>query len=92
MSENFNLISLSDVSIAFDELISGSKSREEISDWAERMMNAQDERSLRYDPADLQPTIWKAVLYLLGVDLKDSPTSYQHTTEDFLKFRQELSI
>lgn len=92
MSGNFRILSLADVSVAFDALISGTKSREEIAAWAANLVDANDEGNLIYDPISSRHITWRAVKYLSGVDLKDSPYTYLHTVEDFLVFRKKLSI
>jgi adenylyl- and sulfurtransferase ThiI len=70
-------VTLDDIRKKFDALESGQESREEISDFAFRAMKADDVRTLEMEPA-CQDKIWKAILYLLGVDLKntDNPDGY----------------
>lgn len=86
------LVSLSDVQRAFDELISGVRSREQISDWARSLRLEDDQERLSFEPAAMRDRLWRAITYLEGVDLKDSPTTYLHVTEDFLEFRARLGV
>ena len=84
--------SLSDISQAFDDLISGSKSREVVATWATALQQAEDARQLRCEPVSEKARIWDAILYLTGVDLKSSPTDYLHNTNDFLSYRQRAGV
>ncbi len=84
--------SLSDISQAFDDLISGSKSREAVAAWATSLREAEDARRIRYEPASEEKRIWNAILYLTGVDLKSSPTDYLHSKNDFLSYRQKAGV
>ena len=76
-------ISLEQIRMAFADLIQGVKSREEISNWAVTLREAEDSSTLVYDPPEAESLIWEAILYLEGVDLKDAPDSYLHTVDDF---------
>lgn len=86
------IVRLTDVQRAFDELLSGDRSREEISDWARSLRLKDDEGQLVFEPAAMCDRLWRAITYLEGVDLKDSPTTYLHMPEDFLEFRARLGI
>ena len=85
-------ITLSDISEAFTDLISGAKSRETIAAWATTLREAEDSHQLQYEPSVEETRIWNAILYLTGVDLKTSPSNYLHNTNDFLSYRQKAGL
>lgn len=76
-------ISLKQIQAVFSDLISEKVSREFVSDWARRLREADDHCALTYDPIDSEKIIWGAILFLEGVDLKNSPDEYLHTITDF---------
>lgn len=86
------VVHLSDVQRAFDELISETRSREEISDWARSLRIEDDNGMLSFEPAEMRDRLWRSITYLEGVDMKDSPTTYLHVLEDFLAFRSRLGV
>jgi hypothetical protein len=86
------VVHLSDVQRAFDELIAGSRSREEISDWARSLRIEDDTSRLSFEPAAMRDRIWSSIIYLEGVDLKDDPSTYLHVPEDFMEFRSRLEV
>lgn len=86
------VVALPDVQRAFDELIAGARPREEISDWARSLRIENDKGQLFFEPAAKRDQIWRAITYLDGVDVKDSPTTYLHVIEDFKAFRLRLGI
>lgn len=85
-------VSAEDLRRIFDDLVSDSRSREEISDWARDLRLADDDGRLRFEPLSARPQLWRAIHYLEGVDLKDSPTTYLHVTQDFEAFRKEAGL
>ena len=85
-------VHLSDVQRAFDELVAGSRPREEIASWADSAIKADDDEQLSLDPKEARDLIWDAITYLTGVDLKTSPTTYLHSAADFIAYRKTLGI
>lgn len=81
-----------DLSCTFDDLISGARTREEISDWARDLRLADDDEVLRFDPPSARGQLWKAIIYLEGVDLKVGPSTYLHVIEDFQDFRDNIGL
>ena len=75
----------------FDALRDGTESREEIADFAARAMEADDAGSLEMEAA-YADRIWKAIVYLSGVDLKDLPDRYLHSIYDFAEARSRLGL
>jgi hypothetical protein len=65
-------VTLGDIRKKFDALQSGGESREEVADFALRAMQADDAGTLEMEPV-FSDKIWKAIIYLSGVDLKDTP-------------------
>ncbi len=84
-------ITLDDIRQKFDALNGETESREEIADFATRAMEADDAGSLEMEPA-FADKIWKSLLYLSGVDLKDEPDRYLHSTGDFAEARRGLGV
>jgi len=85
-------VSLEDVSLRFDALISQTKTREEVAAWAKQIMKANDDGILTYQPTSQEQTIWKAIVYLSAVDLQDSPTNYLHDASNFIEYRKSLGL
>lgn len=85
-------VSLLEIINTLDELIEGKLSREYVSEWARKRPTAEGEDNLEYEPTSKEQTIWDAVLYLEGVDLKDGPDSYLHVVDDFLEYKRKLFV
>ena len=83
-------ISIDEIMKAFDHLQKKSKTREEVSDWALRLMRAEDAGDLRYMPSDQEAKIWKAIIWLTGIDLKEESDSYFDTDEGIQEYRDRL--
>ena len=54
-------ITLEEVKKRFDELINESSSRESISSWAKKVMDAEDSNTLEYSPKEKEKVIWDAI-------------------------------
>lgn len=80
-------LKLSLVREQFDSLISGTASRERVSDWARSIREADDRDEVQLSSDEDGDRIWKAVLFLEGVDLKDSPETYLHNEADIQRER-----
>jgi hypothetical protein len=85
-------VTLSEIQRALDDLIAGARLREEIAGWADSARRADDQEQLSFDPPNARDRIWRAITYLMGVDMKTSPTSYLHSTADFEAFRKTLGL
>lgn len=73
-----------EVLATMQSVIGGDTSREEAAQWASLWVNHE------HDPVtDL--VLWKALIQLCGVDLKDSPTSYLHSESDVDGWMSALS-
>ncbi|WP_250623579.1 DNA-binding protein [Bacillus subtilis] len=56
-------------------VLNGQTTREEVSDWAGTYVYA-------YDPEVEDDRVWSMLILLSGIDLKDSPETYLHSTDD----------
>lgn len=85
-------ISLIEIRKKFDQLINEEVPREAIADWAKKRQEAEDDDRLEYDPPSDENRIWRAITYLMGVDLKDIDGSYLHSIKNFIDFRKKMEI
>ncbi|MFB4366603.1 hypothetical protein [Bacillus sp. LR_6] len=56
-------------------VLNGQTTREEVSDWAGTYVYADD-------PEVEDNRVWSMLILLSGIDLKDSPETYLHSTDD----------
>lgn len=75
-----NILCKCQIELVFSMLLEEKVSRETASSWASRMI--ENEEQLFYVPSNSEEVIWDALMFLIGVDLKDSPTSYLHDRVD----------
>ena len=85
-------VTLKEISAAFDALIAGTQSREEIARWAEERRKADDRRELIYDPPKEEARIWAGILYLIGVVSEVEPGEYLFSVDAFRAFRAEHGL
>lgn len=85
-------VTANEINDVFDKLLNNKVSREQISDWALTRQKAEDNGELFYEPSKAEKKIWKAIIYLLGIDLKDTPTTYLHDVDDILQFKNQLDL
>lgn len=85
-------VTLTEISKQFDQLINEDMPREAIAEWAKKRQEAEDDDLLEYDPPSEEDKIWRAITYLMGVDLKDTDGSYLHSVENFIDFRKKMGI
>jgi len=79
-------VSSNDVVAAFEDLLSGPRSREQLADWASHARMSDDAEGILYEPPSAASAIWDALEFLMGVDLKDDPDSYLHSQRDFEEY------
>lgn len=84
-------ITLADIQSRFDALCGEATSREAIAIFAASAMRADDAGELEME-AEFEEKIWDAIIYLSGVDLKNSPSEYLHCLDDFFQARIELGV
>lgn len=80
-------INLKIIRDVFDKVLSGEMSREQASAQAYQWMEAADYDRLLYRPETDEDKIWQCILWVLGIDLLDSPTTYLHSEEDIIDAR-----
>lgn len=85
-------VSLNEIQEMFNDLIQEKKAREEIADWASQRQQADDEDNLEFQPQEERKKIWRALIYLMGVDLLDMDGSYLHSIENFIDFRNNIDL
>ncbi len=87
------IVSIYKIETLFEDLINQNRSREEIAGWALEALYAEDRRELIYEPKEEEDKIWKAIIYLTGVDLLvNEEGCYLHSLDDFIDFKNELDI
>ena len=64
-------ITLIEIRKKFDQLINEDIPREAIAEWAKKRQEAEDDDQLEYDPPSEEDKIWRAITYLMGVDLNN---------------------
>ena len=84
-------ITLADIQSTFDALCGEATSREAIASFAESAMRSDDAGELEME-AGFEEKIWNAIVYLSGVDLKNSPSEYFHCLDDFVQARIEVGV
>ena len=84
-------VTLKDIQDKFDALDSAAQSRESVAEYATQAIEADNAGSLEMEVA-FSDKIWKAIVYLSGVDLQDEPNIYLHTPSDFVEARRGLGI
>jgi len=85
------LITIQDIHSKFDDLCQGRESRESVAEFARRAMSANDIGLLERSK-DNNDVIWRSILYLSGVDLKEYPGNYIHSLFDFEEARINLGV
>lgn len=80
-------LSLVTIRAKFDEVLAMAVTRESASDWARLLREASDRNELTILPLEKKRVIWKALIFLEGVDMKDAPDSYLHNEEDINRER-----
>lgn len=75
-------ITLSDVRKVFQEVLDGSLTREAADRWAYLVVQKSEAGDLAFSPAEDEKKIWSGVMYLYGVDSKESPDEYLHSLDD----------
>lgn len=71
----------------FQAVLDETGSREAVSEKAKQYQQADDRRELVVTPEGDRDRVWKALIFLEGVDLKDGPDSYLHVKEDVVRER-----
>ena len=85
-------ISINDLRQAFDDLIAGRKTPDEIDRWACGLMQAHDREELVFEPPSDEDRIWKGIHSLCGCDMPGSGQEPLYGVEDFIAWRDELGL
>jgi hypothetical protein len=86
-------VTLEDIQLKFDELVSGKVPWGDIANYAVSLAEANDRDELIIEPYQQKQKVWEGISYLTGVDLAgDTLGTYLHSVEDFVEFRRELDI
>ena len=83
-------VSLQEIQVILNKLLDNSMTREDASSWAFRLREAADNYELEFIPSSKEDLIWELILFLEGVDLKDSPDSYLHNQDDIRLISQKI--
>ena len=75
-------IDLQTVRRVFDDVLSGSMSREQADRWAFAVVLQEEAGVATYSPAHERDRIWAGVMYLYGIDTMKAPGDYLHSDTD----------
>jgi hypothetical protein len=75
-------VDLTAVRRMFEDVLSGSVSREQADRWAYAVVHEEEAGVVTYSPADERGRIWAGVIYLYGVDTMKAPGAYLHSDSD----------
>lgn len=84
-------ISLNELNQMFDDLVKEKKLRAEVSNWAIEKRQTEDNNDLIYEPASEEDRIWRGILYLTGVDLRNIDGGYLESLEDFAAYKEKMN-
>lgn len=77
-------LTMLDLKAVFLDVIKGKKSFDEASDWASAVMRKDEVGELEVFPRKDLSSFFSGLTYLLGLDLKSSPTEYLHSIDDVI--------
>lgn len=83
-------VSLNEINQAFDSLINGTKSREEVANWASALMFAFDDYNLEFDPSSAEDKILIGIDDLMRADLLNLDNSYFYSIKDFINWKANI--
>jgi hypothetical protein len=66
----------------FEDVLSGSMSREQADRWAYAVVQQEEAGVVTYSPSPDREYIWAGVMYLYGVDTLKAPGEYLHSDDD----------
>lgn len=85
-------VSISDLRQAFDDLIAGRRTPDDIDRWACGLMAAHDREELLFEPSSQKECIWKALQSLCGCDMPGADKEPLYGVEDFIAWRDEFGL
>lgn len=75
-------LDLTTIRAQFDAVRAGKLSREQASDWARELREADDRHEVTFTPEVDRKRIWEALVFLEGYDLRNGPDEYLHNEGD----------
>lgn len=75
-------ITLADVREIFQKVLDGNLTREAADRWAYDVVQKSELGSLAFIPSEDEQKIWSGVMYLYGIDSKESLDEYLHSLDD----------
>jgi hypothetical protein len=75
-------LDLQTVRRVFEDVLSGSMSRERADRWAYAVVQEEEAGVVTYSPPHERERIWAGVMYLYGVDTMKAPGDYLHSDGD----------
>jgi hypothetical protein len=75
-------VDLQTVCRVFEDVLSGSMSREQADRWAYAVVQEEEAGVVTYAPPRERERIWAGVMYLYGVDTMKAPGEYLHSDDD----------
>jgi hypothetical protein len=75
-------VDLQTVRRVFEDVLSGSMSREQADRWAYTVVQQEESGVVTYSPAREIGRIWAGVMYLYGIDTMKAPGEYLHSNDD----------
>ncbi|WP_103865327.1 hypothetical protein [Aquimarina sp. I32.4] len=83
-------INIKEIKSILEFILSDQISREEGSKLAFELRELSDNNLLDYSPKKDEDLIWEAILFIEGLDLKDSPNTYLHNEYDIKSYFKKL--
>jgi hypothetical protein len=83
-------IHINEIKAVLNELLDKKISREDASDWALKLRESWDNKNLKFIPEEFEQIIWKSILFIEGIDLRDAPNCYLHNDQDIQRVLQKL--
>ncbi len=75
-------VTLEEVKKIFLDVLEDRITREEADRWAYTIVRANEIDNVTFLPQEDIKLIWAGVMYLYGIDIKESPNEYLHSKED----------
>ncbi|MGA7808191.1 hypothetical protein [Bradyrhizobium sp.] len=66
----------------FEDVLSGTLSREQADRWAYTVVQQEEAGVATYSPSFERDYIWAGVMYLYGIDTMKAPGEYLHSDDD----------
>jgi hypothetical protein len=66
----------------FEDVLSGSMSREQADRWASAVVQEEEAGIVAFSPPHERERIWAGVMYLYGIDAMKAPGAYLHSIDD----------